>query len=71
MATYEYIKRNGGKGFKHLPNDLKIHIMQYSANEYVITGDIYGITEKTYKTLKGAMNYVAREYPSYEFIGEC
>lgn len=72
MATYEYINRNGGKGFKLLPNDLKLYIMQYSENEFVVTGDdLYNITNKTYKTLKGAMNYIARELPNYELVGEC
>lgn len=69
MTNYKYEYKDGGKHSKYLPNDLHITIL-WLGDCYAISGDAYGITEKTWKTLKGAQNYMAREYPNYRFVGE-
>lgn len=70
MANYRYIHENGGKGFKYLPKDLTIDIMQYGGNEFVLTGDVPYITDRVFKTLRGAQRHIERNYPSYRFSGE-
>lgn len=71
MNTWTYTDTNENKTNKYLPRFCHITIMQYSAKEFVICGDVYGITNKTYKTLKGAMAYVERNYGSYELTDIC
>lgn len=66
MNTWTYKDTNENKSNRYLPRFAHITIMQYGDKEFVLTGDVYGITSKSYKTLKGAMAYVERNYGSYE-----
>lgn len=69
MTSIRYEYKDGGKYSKYLPNDLHISIMDLGGC-YALSGDAYGITDKTWKTLKGAQNYMAREYPQYKLVDE-
>ena len=69
MESIRYEYKDGGKYSKYLPNDLHISIMCING-VYALTGDAWGITEKTWKTLKGAQRYMEREYPNYVQVSE-
>lgn len=66
MNTWKYTDTNENKTNKYLPRFATITIMQFDAKKFVLSGDFYGITNKTYKTLKGAMAYIERNYSSFE-----
>ena len=55
---------------KYLPRFTKITILQFGPKDFKLTADFYGITNKTYRTLKGAMAYVSRNYPTYELTSK-
>lgn len=65
MNTWKYTDTNENKTNKYMPRFATITIMQYSAKEFVLTSQLYGVTNKTYKTLKGAMAYIERNYPDF------
>lgn len=69
MKSYEYVCEGGGIGYSYLPKNLRITIL-WLGDCYALTGDEYGITNRTWKTLKGAQNYMAREYPNYKLVRE-
>lgn len=69
MTNYRYEYKDGGRNCKYLPNDLHISIL-WLGDHYALSGDIYGITNRTWKTLKGAQNYMAKNHPNYKLVGE-
>ena len=70
MNSWTYTNTVEQKTSKYYPRFMRITILQFGPKDFKLTGDAYGITGKTYKTLKGAMAYVGRNYPTYELTNE-